>query len=160
MLGDIGVVFVDVNDWSWNANPWVRGTCQYGVMPCNGLLYAPPDSCACRPEMRLHGFTAMAPSPDKAPADKPAASPHEKGPAFGQIGNRQSAIDDSADWPTYRHDGARSGRTKAAVPAALRQVWRTKIGPKLTLLIDQVYPMSTSQRPCVIWQCGTCEERS
>jgi len=61
ILGGTGVEFVKTDDWSWNGNNWVRGTCQYGVMPCNGLLYVPPDACGCRPEMRLHGFTAMAP---------------------------------------------------------------------------------------------------
>ena len=32
--------------WLGN-NSWIRGTCQYGIMPANGFLYAPPDACAC-----------------------------------------------------------------------------------------------------------------
>jgi outer membrane protein assembly factor BamB len=38
------------------------------------------------------------------------------------------------EWPTYRNDGSRSGRTESKVPAQLRPVWRTKIGGKLTSL--------------------------
>ncbi len=170
VLGGVGVEFVDVNDWSWNANPWVRGTCQYGVMPCNGLLYVPPDSCACRPEARLHGFTAMAPKrPPTATPNPPQATERlEKGPAWGGDGlNRTSRISDSAsqvsdsrsqisgpdapnsdqaaaigqgpsgrqharEWPTYRHDAARSGRTRAPVPPRLHQAWRTEIGGRLS----------------------------
>ncbi len=134
VLGGIGVEFVDVKDWSWHANSWVRGTCQYGVMPCNGLLYVPSDSCACRPEMRLHGFTAMAPKRAKPESRKSKVPRIEKGPAFGKgISNLKSQISDD-DWPTYRGDGARSGRTTSAVPARLKPAWRTKIGGKLTSL--------------------------
>lgn len=90
VLGDVGVELVDVNDWSWNANPWVRGTCQYGVMPCNGLLYVPSDSCACRPNMRLHGFSAMASRPSgervgTGPQGKPSRfASQEQPPGFGR----------------------------------------------------------------------------
>ncbi|MGB2821666.1 MAG: PQQ-binding-like beta-propeller repeat protein [Phycisphaerae bacterium] len=136
VLGGVGVEFVDVKDWSWNANHWVRGTCQYGVMPCNGLLYAPPDSCACRPEARLHGFTAMAPSSAKASQDGPVASQLEKGPAYAAIQDARNTPPnpDSGAWPTYRSDGARSGRTRSSLPARLQQAWRTVIGGKLTSL--------------------------
>jgi len=136
VLGGVGVEFVDVKDWSWNANPWVRGTCQYGVMPCNGLLYSPPDSCACRPEARLHGFTAMAPASAKAPGPKPTAPQLVKGPAYAAVRDEGKAPRnaDPGAWPTYRCDGARSGRTRAPVPAQLQRAWRTEIGGKLTSL--------------------------
>jgi outer membrane protein assembly factor BamB len=129
LLGDIGVDFVDVKDWSWNANPWVRGTCQYGVMPCNGLLYAPSDSCACRPEMRLHGFAAMAP----VRSGKKVAPPERllRGPAYDAVQKVSPAAADDP-WPTYRHDGARTGRTEAQVPDALKTSWRAELGGKLT----------------------------
>ena len=134
VLGGIGVEFVDVKDWSWHANSWVRGTCQYGVMPCNGLLYVPSDSCACRPEMRLHGFTAMAPKRVKPERPEAKVPRLEKGPAFGkEISDLKSQTSDN-NWPTYRNDAARSGFTKTAVPADLKPAWRTKIGGKLTSL--------------------------
>ena len=152
VLGGSGVEMVNVKDWSWNANHWVRGTCQYGVMPCNGLLYAPSDSCACRPEMRLHGFTAMAAATagDAGASDLPTSprlrragkSPaFAKAPAGRQISNLRGPAfakgltgAGPGDWPTYRGDAARSGRTKSAVPAQLKRVWRTEIGGKLTSL--------------------------
>ncbi len=153
VLGDIGVEFVDLDDWSWNANPWVRGSCQYGVMPCNGLLYVPPDSCACRPEMRLHGFTAMAPAASRrqgarseergAENGAQAAARLEQGPAYDPaaapntehrslLDSRKHRTLNTPDWPTYRADAARTGRTTASVPAQLKQSWRTPIGSKLT----------------------------
>ena len=137
LLGGVGVEFVDVRDWSWKAHHWVRGSCQYGVMPCNGLLYSPPDSCACRPEARLHGFAAMAPASADDPAtegDPPAQL--RKGPAYAAVQGRAKAPAkaDPRAWPTYRCDPARSGRTAAAVPARLRQAWRREIGGKLTPL--------------------------
>lgn len=130
VMGDLGVEFVNVDDWSWNGNPWVRGTCQYGIMPCNGLLYAPPDSCACRPEMRLHGFAAMAPK-SESPRPEPA-DPLRRGPAYDEFQTRTSRISSPNDWPTYRHDIARSGRTDAIVPADLQPLWETEIGNTLS----------------------------
>ncbi len=85
VLGGRGVEFVDLADSSWTDDPWVRGTCQYGVMPANGLLYVPPDSCACLPNARLHGFTAMAPAQDPDASggenDEPAER-LQRGPAY------------------------------------------------------------------------------
>jgi outer membrane protein assembly factor BamB len=136
ILGDVGVEFVDVGDWSWNASPWLRGTCQYGVMPCNGLLYVPPDSCACRPNMRLHGFAAMAAEPPAAPRRAAPAEPLERGPAYADGQHRTTAAPPpSADqWPTYRGDNTRSAWTTASVPPRLEPVWQTNIGGKLTSL--------------------------
>ena len=34
-------------------NWWVRGICQYGILPCNGLVYSPPDQCGCYIESKL-----------------------------------------------------------------------------------------------------------
>jgi len=130
VMGDLGVEFVNVDDWSWNGNPWVRGTCQYGVMPCNGLLYVPPDSCACRPEMRLHGFSAMAPQ-SKAP--RPTPPPRlTRGPAYYIAQNQTNVTLAPSDWPTYRNDIARSGRTGTAVSADPQPLWETEIGGKLS----------------------------
>ena len=139
VLGGSGVEFVDLGDWSWTADSWLRGTCQYGVMPSNGLLYVPPDSCACRPNARLHGFTAMAPvreskSPKVEGSKSKPGGRLERGPAFDQIENQKSKIENPNAWPTYRKDVARSGKTEAAVAAELRPAWQTEIGGRLTSL--------------------------
>ncbi|MHC4143351.1 MAG: outer membrane protein assembly factor BamB family protein [Planctomycetota bacterium] len=130
ILGDVGVDFMNTGDWSWNANSWVRGTCQYGVMPCNGLLYVPSDSCACRPEMRLHGFSALTTQPAQEPRTA-AAEPLYRGPAYAAAQNQEAA--DHA-WPTYRGDAARTGFTPSAVPSRLQPAWEAKLGGKLSSL--------------------------
>ena len=138
VLGGMGVELVDLADLTWTCDPWVRGTCQYGVMPSNGLLYVPPDSCACLPNARLHGFTAMAPARDAvggASDESDEAECLELGPAYGPLApGPQSAAPSPGDWPTYRKDGARSGWTKSAVPRELQPAWRTDLGGRLTSL--------------------------
>ena len=54
-----GIEFVDIENSRWDLNHWVRGGCLYGVMPCNGLVYAPPHNCACYPESQT--FRAQCP---------------------------------------------------------------------------------------------------
>ncbi len=79
-----GIEFVDPDKEHWDIHHWVRGGCLYGVMPCNGLTYAPPHNCACYPEAKLFGFNALAPmSPTRPiPAKVPDAGRLEKGPAY------------------------------------------------------------------------------
>jgi outer membrane protein assembly factor BamB len=136
VLGGAGVEMVDLSDWSWTADLWVRGTCQYGVMPSNGLLYVPPDSCACRPNVRLHGFTAMAPKRalEAAETSGDGQSRLQRGPAYDKTSGQQAAAgrQDADAWPTYRHDGARSGWTKSKLAARLEPAWQTEIGGRLT----------------------------
>jgi len=43
------------------------------------------------------------------------------------VGQSESEISDS-DWPTYRHDGRRSGATETAVPTNLETAWEADIG--------------------------------
>ncbi len=134
LLGRAGVELIDVNTGRAMANHWIRGTCQYGIMPCNGLLYTPPHSCACYIQAKLSGFNALAP---KRPARlaKPQARDgrrFERGPAYSQIPNPKSQIRNPADWPTYRHDRNRSGATQSTVAAAVKPTWQTELGGRLT----------------------------
>ena len=57
-----GIEFVDFGTEQWDINHWVRGGCLYGVMPCNGLVYAPPHDCFCYPEAKLYGLNALSAS--------------------------------------------------------------------------------------------------
>ena len=41
-------------------NNWVRGTCHMGMMPANGLQYAPPHPCQCYIDEKLNGLNAVA----------------------------------------------------------------------------------------------------
>ena len=124
-----GIEFIDPATQHWETHHWVRGGCIYGVLPCNGLVYAPMQSCGCYLESKLNGFNALAPGPVPKPD---AAARVERGPAFGSIGNRQSQIAHPADWPTYRHDPARSGATPSPAPSAPKEAWRAQIGGRLS----------------------------
>jgi outer membrane protein assembly factor BamB len=61
LLGRTGTELIDLAGEEPLRHCWFRGTCQYGVMPCNGLIYAPPHSCACYIQSKLSGFWALAP---------------------------------------------------------------------------------------------------
>ncbi len=138
LLGRTGIELIDLDRNATERHCWVRGACQYGVMPANGLLYVPPHACACYIQSKLSGFWALAPKrPGPAPeATGPGKAPRlERGPAFGAGSEKEmSAAADapSNDWPTFRHDAARSGCTAAAVPAKLAPAWETELGGRLT----------------------------
>ena len=130
-----GIEFIDHAAEHWICNHWVRGACHYGIMPCNGLIYAPQHPCACYIEAKLYGFTALAPpSPTMQPRrEVPDAERLTRGPAFGQIENRKSKIENPLDWPTFRHDAGRSGAVKTTIqPTGLKRTWRSRLGGKLS----------------------------
>ena len=144
LLGRSGVEFVDVVTGKAVASHWVRGGCQYGIMPANGLLYAPSHSCACFINSKLNGFNALAPKRKSAGRRWRDGARLEKGPAFGA----SRAAWTEAAWSTYRHDAARSGRTDAAVPTSLRRAWQTKLGDRLSSLVEaenKVFVASTDE---------------
>lgn len=132
-----GIEFVDFENNHWTIHHWVRGGCLYGIMPCNGLVYAPPHSCACYIDAKLYGFNALAPESEtrKLPKNVPDADRLERGPAYGKIGSQQSKLENPNDWPTYRHDAGRTGFTKAQVPVELERAWETNLGGKLSSVV-------------------------
>jgi outer membrane protein assembly factor BamB len=131
-----GIEFVDYDSKNWDINHWVRGGCLYGVMPCNGLVYAPPHNCFCYPEAKLFGMNALAPaSVNRQP--RAAATPEsriERGPAYDQVVNLKSQISNPKldEWPTYRRDNARSGYAATPVSTKLQQTWQTEIGGRIS----------------------------
>ena len=129
-----GIEFIDHAQEHWICHHWVRGACHYGIMPCNGLIYAPQHPCACYIEAKLYGFTALAPpSPAQTRREIPEAKRLTRGPAYGQIRNPKSEIQNPEDWPTFRHDAQRSGAAKTKIQAAgLKRKWATKLGAKLS----------------------------
>jgi outer membrane protein assembly factor BamB len=130
-----GIEYVDREKEHWVRNHWIRGACIYGIMPANGLTYAPQHPCACYIETKLNGFNAVAPAL-KTPIRKcPENARLTKGPAYGKIGGRQARNANGADWPTYRHDAARSGYARTAVPAGVAPAWRQSIGGRLSSVV-------------------------
>ena len=127
-----GIEFVSLTGGVSAQNDWVRGPCRFGIMPCNGLLYAPPHPCFCYPGVKLTGFNALAaagkPFPAPARADR-----LEKKPAYAG-GNRKSSIANrkSLDWPTYRHDPRRTGASAGEVGARVAAGWKVTLGGRLT----------------------------
>jgi len=130
-----GIEMFDLTGENHSRNNWVRATCRVGVLPCNGLLYAPPHSCGCYMEAKLFGFWALAAGRTK---DEGLSTKDEKrlvkGPAFGKIKFSPSSLvlRTSVDWPTHRCDAARSGSTKTAVPAELEPLWTADLGGRLS----------------------------
>ena len=110
IMSRTGTEFVDLKTGQWTLHHWVRGACLYGIMPANGLLYAPQHPCSCYIGAKMYGFTALAPAncsqralqpiPDEqrltAVGDAPATFPKQQAQEKGE-------------WPTYRSDVARSG---------------------------------------------------
>ncbi|NOZ19645.1 MAG: PQQ-binding-like beta-propeller repeat protein, partial [Planctomycetes bacterium] len=129
--GRRGAEFIDLKTGEVFWNSWVRGVCRYGTMPANGLLYAPSHACGCYIAAKLAGFYALAPRGQKSEGKDQRSEKLQRGPAYGQIHNPQSAVHNQA-WPTYRHDTARTGHTKVVVPVKLKQVWQADVGGKLS----------------------------
>jgi len=130
-----GIEFIDHAREHWICHHWVRGACHYGIMPANGLIYAPQHPCACYLEAKLFGFSALAPPSrhGKPPRNAPEEGRLMRGPAYGEIGNTKSESGDEASWPTFRHDAARSGATAARVaPVGLKRSWKTTLGGRLS----------------------------
>ena len=149
-----GIEFVDPDQEHWDIHHWVRGGCLYGVMPCNGLTYAPPHNCACYPEAKLFGFNALAPSAVTRPVPTEVSEEGrlEKGVSYGQPLVKVDELDRLNDWPTYRHDSSRSGTTGKPVSAKLGSKWDVKLGGRLTAPVISrglVYVAQTDQHRIV-----------
>jgi outer membrane protein assembly factor BamB len=133
MTGKRGVEMMDLAGDNHSRNNWVRGTCQYGFLPANGLIYAPSHSCGCYMASKLFGFYALAaerPVTSDAKRRVPDAGRLEKGPAYGKAAAGAAAGADM--WPQYRHDPLRSGIAGTTVPAKPVPAWQAEIGGRLT----------------------------
>jgi len=128
-----GIEFMEVETRHWTWHPWIRGACNYGIMPANGMIYAPQSPCRCILEARLLGFCALS-----AASEAGTIGAVNTGGERLQTGDRtagsKTVAPEKDAWPTYRHDMSRSGRASCTLPASLREAWRTKVGGKLTSL--------------------------
>jgi len=146
--GRTGTEFVDPETEHWTIHHWIRGGCVYGVMPCNGMIYAPSHSCACYYQSKLNGFCAVGPVSALATVEGSASDAQrlERGPVYGEPVDVSSSSDD--EWPAYRHDSKRSGFTEAPVPSDLKRAWQADIGGRLssmTLAGDRVFVASIDE---------------
>jgi outer membrane protein assembly factor BamB len=129
--GKSGIEVLDLDKGWVSNNSWIRGTCQYGILPANGLLYAPPNACACFLTAKVGGFFAAAPQRDRSGAmpfpDQPVL---EKGPLYGK--SLSAGAPKGDEWPMFRHDAGRSGAASCPIPDAVKQQWSASLGGRLT----------------------------
>ncbi len=125
-----GAEFLDLQGDAHRRHDWLRGSCLFGILPCNGLLYVPPDQCFCYPGAKLNGLVATSGLTSAPPPDPRAADRLTRGPAYGRV--RPTAAD-PADWPMHRGDPRRSGGNRqATVAVPLQRVWEVDLGGPLT----------------------------
>ena len=129
MAGHRGIEYMDLEGDDHCRNNWIRGLCQYGVMPANGLTYAPPHSCGCYMEAKLNGFWAVAAERENWKIDA-EADVLEKGPAYGDTSGR--AVSEKDQWPTLRGNAARSGVAEMELPQEPAKLWQVKLGTRLS----------------------------
>ncbi len=132
IMSRTGTEFVDVKTGEWTLHHWVRGACLYGIMPANGLLYAPQHPCSCYIGAKMYGFTALAPANSSQrvlqpiPDDQRLTVVADPATAFPRQQPQQQG-----EWPTYRGDIARSGvATEITEPSKLK--WSVELSGKLT----------------------------
>ncbi len=132
IMSRTGTEFVNVKTGEWTLHHWVRGACLYGIMPANGLLYAPQHPCSCYIGAKTYGFTALAPANSSGRVFQ--AIPDDQ--RLTVVGNRATAFPrqqphDQGEWPTYRSDLARSGFvTGITQPSKMK--WSVELSGKLT----------------------------
>ena len=134
LTGKDGIEYVDIESGAVTDCEWVRGMCRYGIMPANGLIYAPPHSCGCFADAKLNGFLALAPERKVNVQDPKSEKRFEKGPAFADAAKREpeTRTATSGFWPTFRADMRRSGYSESRISSELRKAWETNIGGRLT----------------------------
>jgi len=109
--------------------PWMRATCGLSITPSYGRLYSSPYVCACEIGTMLLGFNCTY-NQARDTGQVMAIQPEPrlvKGPAFDARATRHSPPATPSDWPTYRHDNARSGVTTAAIPEQLKVAWSASL---------------------------------
>jgi len=142
-----GIEVIDLEKETWSVNHWVRGACLYGIMPANGFIYAPQHPCACFLESKLVGFSALAADEStlNLPTSDDVAPQLVKGAAYDLKEETAANTKASEDWPTYRHNMARTGRASTKLPTELSEAWSIDLGGRLsatTIADGQLYVAS------------------
>ncbi len=121
-----GAELVSVKEEKWNLHHWLRGACLFGLMPANGMLYAPPNPCACYTQSSLDGFNAVTGHNPDWPEIVKNHKSHDfvRGTASPTKQKNRSGEVDANSWPVYRHDNKRSGSTVGKVALPLTTNWR------------------------------------
>jgi outer membrane protein assembly factor BamB len=122
-----GMDFLDVETGRHHKFQGGRGSCSFGSVPANGLIYQLPNVCQCYAQVRgVVAFTG-----DTATADQRHET-QDTGARQTGAGKPADETPSAEDWPMLRHDPARSGSTAAALPAELKPIWEQEIGGRLS----------------------------
>ena len=124
-----GAEFISLKGEPHVINNWVRGTCHFGMLPANGLLYAPPHPCVCYRKEKLMGFNALAPEIPARYRRGTEGTRLERGPAYG---SSPLAEDGDGWWPTFLHDAMRTLCSDEEVPPKVKMAWSVELGEKLS----------------------------
>ncbi len=129
-----GIEFVDFRNQTWTPHNWARGGCLNGIMPANGLIYAPPHPCSCFMESKIEGVSAVGekssiPLEERTILDTDRL---QKGRAYT---GKAAGSSTENDWPTYRHDVERSGSTPIKLSLNMTTSWQADLGGTLSGLI-------------------------
>lgn len=132
IMSRTGTEFVNLKTGEMTLHHWVRGACLFGIMPANGLLYAPQHPCSCYIGAKMFGLTALAPANSSELALKPVPDEQRlRVQGDAQAGFPKQQVQEPGEWPTYRCDLARSGLAAGIVaPSGLK--WSTKFPGPLT----------------------------
>ena len=84
ICGRRGLEYVDLVGEDHVNNWWLRGACQYGVMPANGYIYVPPDPCQCFNSIKVNGFYALSAENSLDDMEISRGQSLEKGPAYSR----------------------------------------------------------------------------
>lgn len=96
----------------------MRPSCQVGVIPANGHLYWIPWACDCN--LQMFGLMGLAPAGGFKFGEPAVES--ERLEKFADAAADFAAA--PADWPAYRADNKRSGRSEASVPDQVKLLWK------------------------------------
>lgn len=122
-----GVEFIDTTSETMFEQNWLRGSCNNGVMPANGLLYVPPTWCSCWIRSKIAGMYALGPESRTIEPVQTAAARLVKGPAFDSVEPGKLADGAPHNWLMYRGDSRRSGASRTSVDAELRSIWQIEL---------------------------------
>lgn len=158
--GRSGIEVADLEKGWLGNNSWIRGACQYGIMPANGMLYAPPDACGCFNKVKVQGFFAAGPARANKGVQISDTERLMKGPAYGKVSGWRTADDE--DWPMYRHDGQRSGGSGTTVSGTPKKSWSKTLTGRLTqpaIVGDTVYIAETDSHTVYALNAADGRER-
>ncbi|MBT3381259.1 MAG: PQQ-binding-like beta-propeller repeat protein [Lentisphaerae bacterium] len=153
VLGRHGIELIPTDGSKILIHDWIRGGCNYGIMPANELFYVPPHPCRCYTGNLLSGVLAVAQAPlrDLVKGNPGRTETVQAAPLSG-------TAPVAGDWPMLRHDPARSGSTPSSVdPNGIGELWRADTGgtPTQAVCVDGVVVAAANRAGTVTARTAT-----